>query len=265
MRPIVRDVILSGVPQMNIEFKISVHLSDMSDVEDRLKEEYEGLTGHEIPLHVYISSYERIVENITIAFAKKGMCSAYTDMLSHEHQTILLGFFTRDGKGKVKRDAIKVLELLVGNDEGLSTASGSLYRIIDPEELYAHTNPTIGELIDVTVVFEEGPDAEKLIGHIDDEADLNEIYGVSERFLAPREPSGVFAKAVNGVYIYTARCPGCDKLHGNFRSFEQASSNRQCRFCTRDYVDKMTKVTKTKNFKHLLKKDHESRASTRYR
>lgn len=77
--------------------------------------------------------------------------------------------------------------------------------------------------------------------------DFNQVVGTEE-------PSGVFAKDVNGVRIYSARCPGCKRIHGNFRTWEEASGNKQCKYCNRDFVDIIQKAHETGNFKPLLKK-----------
>lgn len=80
------------------------------------------------------------------------------------------------------------------------------------------------------------------------------VFAVSESFLAPPAPPGIFKKKINGVYIYSARCPGCKRIHGNFRTYKEASGSRQCKFCNRAYVEMMLKVNDTGNVKSLLKK-----------
>ena len=78
--------------------------------------------------------------------------------------------------------------------------------------------------------------------------------------LGPPVENRVHVKDVNGTPIFSVRCPGCKRIHGNFRTFDEASANQQCKYCTRDYVDMMLKANETGNFKPLLKK-HDKRRS----
>jgi hypothetical protein len=76
--------------------------------------------------------------------------------------------------------------------------------------------------------------------------DFNSILGRQER-------PGVYMTRVDGTPIYSAKCPGCKRIHGNFRTWEEASGNRMCKGCVADFVDKTIKANETGKYKPLLK------------
>lgn len=83
---------------------------------------------------------------------------------------------------------------------------------------------------------------------------------LDEAFLGAVEPSGVFRSELGGHTIFSAKCPACKRIHGNFRTFKEAAGNKMCKYCIRGYVDKIAKVRETGNFKTLLSKKHHDKA-----
>ena len=139
----------------------------------------------------------------------------------------------------------------------------------DPEKKIWDGVSSLGQkLIDVSISF---LNTEEL--NLDDWDEVHqahpEMWGLRNEakeylnfntLLGPPVENRVHVKDVNGTPIFSVRCPGCKRIHGNFRTFDEASANQQCKYCTRDYVDMMLKANETGNFKPLLKK-HDKRRS----
>jgi len=69
--------------------------------------------------------------------------------------------------------------------------------------------------------------------------------------------SGIFCKHLgNGRDVFTCKCPGCQTLHGGYRTFQQAYINRKCVSCNRKEVEKtkkeVAKVDEPKRQKNIF-------------
>lgn len=140
---------------------------------------------------------------------------------------------------------------------------------IDPNKTLWNGVSELGQrLIDVTISFFDTEELklddweEVYNAHPEVWGELNEAkqYLDFNTLLGPPVKRNVYVKDVNGTPIFSVRCPGCKRIHGNFRTFDEASANQQCKYCTRDYVDMMTKANETGKYKPLLKK-HDKRHS----
>lgn len=163
---------------------------------------------------------------------------------------------------------LDLMRRMVDSDEPLNTGSGSITSLKGFDKVYNGVDERLAKACELSFGVFNVERLKRFYELLDGGTPMEEILtkiNIGESFLAPPEPPGIFRKIVQGVAIYSARCPGCKRIHGNFRTYDQAAGNRQCKFCTRDFVDKMTKVRTTGNFKHILKKDHEARASKSYR
>lgn len=170
--------------------------------------------------------------------------------------------------GSLNEKGIDLMRSMVESDEPLTTGSGSITTLEGFDSVYEGVDKRLAKACELSFGVFSTEKIKRFYEFLDNGTPMEEILkkvGMEESFLAPPEPPGIFRKIVDGTEIFSARCPGCKRIHGNFKTYEQAAGNRQCKFCTRDFVDKMTKVTTTGNFKHLLKKDHEARASRSYR
>lgn len=177
----------------------------------------------------------------------------------------------------INKKGLEFATTMLSGDEPLNTSSGSIMMIEGADKfLFDGVDARLADAADVSFsifdhkrlqafieAYEDGTPFEQAMATINaiEEAKKQPAVLPEHPFLAPPEPSGIFRKDTDGVIIFSARCPGCKRIHGNFRTYDEAAGNRQCKFCTRDFVDKMTKVAKTGNIKHILQKDHEARAS----
>ena len=158
--------------------------------------------------------------------------------------------------------------LLTARDGNLSTYD-SRWLEFDPDgDIWKGVGKYGKALVDVRVSFFDTEELklddweEVLATHPEVWGALNEAkqYLDFNTLLGPQSENRVYVKDVNGVPIFSVRCPGCKRIHGNFRTFDEASGNQQCKYCTRDYVDMITKANETGNYKPLLKK-HDKRKS----
>lgn len=54
--------------------------------------------------------------------------------------------------------------------------------------------------------------------------------------------TGIFVKRLgNGREVYTCKCPNCGTLHGGFKTFPEAWSNRKCKMCFRNEIERTKK------------------------
>jgi hypothetical protein len=159
--------------------------------------------------------------------------------------------------------------LLVGINDLVSTYSGNISEF-DPKNILFDGVSNLGQkLIDVSIRFFG---TEEL--NLDDWEEVQELhpelwgpkneskkeYLDFNTVLGPPEKRNVYVKNIEGVPIFSVRCYGCKRIHGNFRTFDEASGNAQCKYCNRDYVDMMLKANETGKYKNLLKK-HDKRAT----
>jgi ribosomal protein S27E len=169
----------------------------------------------------------------------------------------------RDQTQTVFLPSQKALDMLLTWKSGNLSTYDSRFLEFDPDNsLWKGVSKFGKKFIDVSIRFF---DVEEL--KIDDWEEVlqehPEVWGkVSEAkeyldfntLLGPPVENKVHVKNVNGTPIFSVRCPGCKRIHGNFRTFDEASANQQCKYCTRDYVDMMLKANETGQYKHLLKK-----------
>jgi len=159
---------------------------------------------------------------------------------------------------------IDLMRDMVESDEPLNSSSGSITTLKGFDKVYEGVDERLVKAADLSFGVFSIERIKRFYEYLDDGVPMEDILtkvGIGESFLAPPEPPGIFRKIIQGCEIYSARCPGCKRIHGNFRTYDQAAGNRQCKYCNRDYVEKMTKVTTTGNFKHILKSKHEIRAT----
>jgi hypothetical protein len=153
----------------------------------------------------------------------------------------------------------------LGSDEYIGTANGAIGEFIDDqEELWRNISELGQEVLDVSIHFPNlkyhGEEEAELIADYYDSSFLSESKKAWLDFnsvVGSPPPTGVFKKNVDGVDIFSAKCPGCKRLHGNFRTFDEASGNKLCQKCVGDYVDMLKKYHENGNPKPLLKKHDE--------
>lgn len=163
-----------------------------------------------------------------------------------------------------QRNAIEMI--IDGASEPLGTSSGSIHRYDRYKQLFSEVSDLGKNLLDISIRFFNTDDLQletwedlllfqpqlwpaKLASAIGEKQllDFNQIVGV-------KGSSGVFVSRVDGTPIYSARCPGCKSIHGNFRTWEEASGNRMCKSCVSDFVDMTNKANETGNYSKLLKR-----------
>lgn len=163
--------------------------------------------------------------------------------------------------------AIEVMKALEWDGQ-LSTSSGTISDVHDADLIMDGVSEIGKELLDVSISFfnDEKAEFETWLNLYKTHPELWEPVTEAKRLLDfnavighPPSP-GIFGRNVNGTMIYSARCPGCKRIHGNFRTYDEASGNRQCKYCTRDFVDTMRKSYDTGNLKPLLRREKGPRA-----
>lgn len=164
-------------------------------------------------------------------------------------------------------DALKFMEkYLQGPEEPMRTSSGTLPSFFVDKAFSGIQSEVIKRHAEITLTFWQTETLEKFFELVHTGLSVDSAIltlrdtGLTESFLGAPEPSGVFRSDLGGRTVFSAKCPGCRRIHGNFRTFEQASSNKMCLYCIRDYVDKISKVRETGNFKSLLKKNNHDKA-----
>jgi len=174
-----------------------------------------------------------------------------------------------DSTQTVVLPSAKALKMLMdARHEYISTYSGNIENYDINNTLWTDVSDLARTLIDVSISFFG---TEEL--HLDDWEEIQhnhpEVWGVQNEakeyldfntLLGPAEERPVHVTQINGVPIFSIHCPGCKRIHGNFRTFDEASANQQCKYCTRDYVDMMLKANETGKYKPLLRK-HDKRKS----
>lgn len=256
-----QENLLKSLPNISISFGWSISTGDQGMIEDNLREA--GVDPDVFNWEEASNDFDRIERNLIAILRNNGLA-----MRPEGHGDNDLGgtgwLNTKFGNdGSLNKIGLELMRDLVDSNEGLSTGSGSIMSLKESDKLFEGVSDVVARVSEVRFDLFDTDRLKEFFEALENGQPLDPFLG--ESFLAPREPSGIFRKVVDGVEIYSARCPGCKRIHGNFRTYDEAAGNRQCKFCTRDYVDKMTKVSQTGNFKHLLKKDHETRASKRYR
>ena len=162
--------------------------------------------------------------------------------------------------------------LLAAQSEGLNTSSGSLNQFDKDNLLYKKVSELGRQLIEVSVHFfdTEGlnlDEWEEILRHrpqlwgqpgpVPPSVNVIEKQLLDfNRVIGNPEPSGIYMSRVDGTPIYSAKCPGCKRIHGNFRTWGEASGNRMCKGCVSDFVDKTRKANETGNYRPLLKRSH---------
>jgi len=254
----------------NIRFGFSIYTSQEDIIKDNAKERGIKLTNH---------AWEQINKDIS-QLEKNAM-----KLLSQN------GFIIRDeGHGDsdlvgsawlryiathqlpdyvvVDPRALDVMKALKWDNQ-ISTSSGTIDDIPGSSAIWKDVSEVGKQVLDVSISFFDVEKAEfgnwlelykkhpqlwEPVTEAKELLDFNQLIGHPP-------PSGVFGKDVDGTMIYSVRCPGCKKIHGRFRTYDEASGNRQCKYCTRDFVDMMRTSYDTGNLKPLLKKEHDKRSS----
>lgn len=255
---------LKSRPNMSIPFGWSIGTGSQEEIENNLDER--GINPDTIDWNKANLDFLKIEHNLTKILIKNGL-RLRPEGHGNDDNLVGVGWLdtlkTDDLSDELNKTGIDLVKSLLDSGEGLTTGSGSIMALEGSDQIFSGVSPEIADAAEVSFNLFGTEELSRFIDALDSGSDLEEF--IEESFLAPREPSGIFRKLVGGVEIFSARCPGCKRIHGNFRTYDEAAGNRQCKFCTRDYVDKMIKVSNTGNFKNLLKKDHETRASRRYR
>ena len=261
------DKTIQEIGRIDLDFGFYIGTGDSGMIEDNLRED--GIDPSTLNWAALSKSFDNLERNVVHILVNNGI-RVRTE--GHDSSGDLRGtgwVGTVDPASAdyepapINRLGLDLMRAMVDSGEPLNTGSGSIMRLKMSDKMFDDVDPMIARAADVSFgIFataklkrffdglEAGEDAESL---------KRAVTVTIERFLAPPEPPGIFRKIIQGVEIYSARCPGCKRIHGNFRTYDQAAGNRQCKFCTRDFVDKMTKVRTTGNFKHILKKKHEQR------
>jgi ribosomal protein S27E len=163
----------------------------------------------------------------------------------------------------------KALKMLLdARHDVISTYSGNIEKYDINDTLWEGVGDMARTLVDVTInffgteelnlddweeVYATHPEMWGTVNEAKEYLDFNSLLG-------PPEQRNVYVKKIEGVPIFSVKCPGCKRIHGNFRTFDEASGNAQCKYCNRDYVDMMLKANETGKYKNLLKK-HDKRAT----
>jgi hypothetical protein len=244
-----------------INFGFIISTSDSSVISDNLRER--DIDPDSLDWSELAPSFLAMENNVIALLRQNGV---KLQNQGHDGQGDLVGEGTLHlyWQGEVNNAGFDVLHGLEDGNETYNTSSGSLLSLQGSDHLYDRVDERIAGAADISFGLFDCARLKAFYTAYDSNASSDEImdavYSVKESFLAPQPPPGVFRKIVNGVEIFSARCPGCKRIHGNFRTYDQAAGNRQCKYCNRAYVDKMIKVSTTGNFKHLLKKKHEPKA-----
>jgi len=259
---------LRAGPNVVVPFGFYIGTGDSGMIEDNLRErghdpEVLGWSNINDNLHILEGNVYRMMMGNGLVLRAEG----------HGDNGDLSGsawLHTLEREGSpLNTTGMEILKDMLDSGESLNTSSGSITGMAGFEKVYERVDPIVADAADIVFGIFSTAKLKFFFEAIEDGKTVEEIAPqietIEESFLAPPAPPGIFRKVTDGVEIFSARCPGCKRIHGNFRTYDQAAGNRQCKFCTRDYVDKMMKVSTTGNFKHLLKKDHEARASRTYR
>lgn len=257
-----RDKMLQDNPTITISFGWSIGTGDSGMIEDNMRED--GIDPKTFDWQAAAKDFLRIEGNLISILHGNGL-----SLRSEGHGdndlvgTGWMSTKTSEYGRELNKTGMELIKDMLDSSEGLNTGSGSIMSLKGSDKLFDGVSDIIARVVEVSFHIFDTDKLKEFFELLDSGQPLDQFVG--ESFLAPPAPPGIFRKVIDGVEIFSARCPGCKRIHGNFRTYDQAAGNRQCRFCTRDYVDKMLKVSRTGNFKHLLKKDHEARASKQYR
>lgn len=254
--------LLRNSPRIEIVYGWYISTGDSRMIEDNLRED--GIEADDLGWD-FISEQVDLIERNMLTVCHAAGLRLHNE--GHDDSGDLIGtgyFATKDSEWSDVANSFDLLRHIVEH-EPVSTGRGDIqaWLATTDEALFKDVDPRVASACDVSFGIFDDAALKRFFEAV--EAGSLAQFHVEESFLAPPEPPGIFRKIINGVEIFSARCPGCKRIHGTFTTYDQAAGNRQCKFCTRDYVDKMMKVSQTGNFKHLLKKDHEARASKRYR
>lgn len=240
-------------------------LRDIADVleQERLEKMLQALPSIEISFGWSIDAggQEMIEDNLIRILGQNGI--SLRPEGHGDYDLVGTGWFRTlktNWDDSLNKVGLELMRDLVDKDEGLNTGSGSIMSLKGSDTLFHNVDPVVAKVCEVSFHLFDTDRLKAFYAALDSGANMEEFLNVNESFLAPPEPPGIFRKVVDGVEIFSARCPGCKRLHGEFRTYDQAAGNRQCKHCTRDYVEKMQKVSTTGNFKHLLKKKHEPKS-----
>lgn len=250
---------LSGADISNARFGFSIHTSTEDDINVRAEELKMPLTDASwVQLNADIMKLE---QNATTILRDNGIqCNPEGHGDDDLVGSAWMKAVVSDGYMIPTQAALKLM--LYAHDNLISTYSGSIEDFDPNRKLWEGVSDLGQSLVDVSISFF---DTEKLeLDHWEDIlGEHPELWsGVQEAkqyldfntIMGPPEERPVHVKEVNGVPIFSVKCPGCKRLHGNFRTFDEASGNRMCKYCTRDYVDAITKANETGNYKPLTKK-----------
>jgi len=257
---------LASHPPVAVDFGFYIGTGEIGTMEDNLRED--GIDPETFDWRKASDDLAKVENNLVRILHKNGL-TIRTE--GHDQFGDLRGTAwvnTKVFEDEINEVGLELVRRMTDTDEPLNTSSGSIMSLKGSEDLFKDCDGIIERIADVSFGIFATEKLKRFLEGIDSGETMQQIMAaisIGESFLAPPEPPGIFRKIIQGCEIYSARCPGCKRIHGNFRTYDQAAGNRQCKFCTRDFVDKMTKVRTTGNFKHLLKKDHEARASKTYR
>ena len=255
------DKVLQKMGNISLSFGFAIGTGDSGMIESNLRED--GIDPDTLNWRVLSVSFEKLETNMVNIIGRNGIrCRAEGhDGCGYLSGTAWLDTMSDHNSDTPNRIGMDLIKDMLDSDEPLTTSSGSIMTLKTSDLMYKDVDPIIARAAEVSFsIFSTGK-LQRLFDGLESgenaESLQRAVTVTEERFLAPRDPPGIFRKVINRVEIFTARCPGCKRLHGNFRTYDQAAGNRQCKHCTRDYVEKMTKVRTTGNFKHILKKKHE--------
>lgn len=267
------DTTLRKIGNLSLDFGFIIGTGDPNLIEDNLRED--GIDPKTLDWASLADSFTAIERNLSNILAQNGIRlrheghDRFGDLTGTAWVDTFISRSTAYEPAPINRLGLDLIKDMLDSGEPLNTSSGSIMLLKGSDTLFQGVDPMIERAADVTFGLFATEKIKRFFDGLEDGEDAESLKRAvtitEERFLAPRDPPGIFRKVIDGVEIYSARCPGCKRIHGNFRTYDQAAGNRQCKFCTRDFVDKMTKVRTTGNFKHIIKKDHEARASRSYR
>ncbi len=243
------------VADVDFTFEFGFNLT-VDILEDTLREN--GFDPHNFDWNAASNAIRAIERNVMIALEEVGI---HTRADGHNDLALVGSAYLRLNP-PLGLAAIRLMEDYVNHDEPYRTGSGTLPGFIERSMFNEIMNEAVKRCVDVDLEFfdlkklkiflefvEGGLFPEDAINR------MNQVMG--EAFLGAPEPSGVFKSLLGGHTTFSAKCPSCRRLHGNFRTFEEAAGNKMCRYCIRGFVDKIGKVRETGNFDSLLKKNHD--------
>jgi hypothetical protein len=279
VKRVAHDLSMRELGSLNAEFQFGFAISTGSEdiITSNLQEQ--GIDVSSVYWEDFNSGLTKLENNLIWILREDAGLMLSPEGHDKDGDYIGTGWLHFERDKKFNKPGVELLKLAVEHDEPFRTSSGTINRVPGIEKMYEGVPDVVAKGADVTISF-FGIEAirrffEELENHpaavayaravqtkpVAEDTAKNILRVVS----GLDQAAGVHMKHVDGVPIYSVRCPGCHRIHGEFRTFDEASSNKQCKFCTRDFVDNFKKVTDTGNFKHLLKRRHDKRPNRRNR